>query len=119
MYSAFEKLLLKHNVTPTDVSKETCIPRSTFTDWKSGRAMPKADKLQKIAEYFHVPMEYLLTGEMPGQYYLNDETAQIAQDIFDDPDLHALFSAAKGTRPEEMRLAADMLRRFKETNRDG
>ena len=119
MYEAFNSLLEKHGKTATDVSRETGIPRSTFTDWKSGRAMPKADKLQKIAEYFQVPMEYLLTGEMPGNYYLNEETAEMAQAIFDNPNLRALFSAAKDATPTQMKLAEEMLIQFKRTNHDG
>lgn len=119
MYDIFERLLEERRITATDVSRETGIPRSIFTDWKKGRSKPKADKLQKIADYFGVSIEYLTTGEQPEQYYLNDETAQIAQEIFEDPDLHALFDAARGAKPEDMRMAADMLRRFKETNPDG
>lgn len=118
MYEVFESLLKKENVTATDVSRETGIPRSAFTDWKKGRSTPKIDKLQKIADYFGVSMEYLSTGKQSEDYYLNDETAQIAQEIFDDPNLRALFSAARGVKPEQMKLAEQMLKQFKETNPD-
>jgi transcriptional regulator with XRE-family HTH domain len=64
MYEIFAKLLEEHNVTPYKVSKATGIAGSTFTDWKNGRSSPKQDKLQKIADFFGVPMSYLLTGEM-------------------------------------------------------
>ena len=63
MYEIFEELLKKHNVSTYRVSKDTGIGASTFTDWKSGRSKPKNDKLQKIADYFGVSLEYLLTGE--------------------------------------------------------
>lgn len=119
MYEIFESLLRKENVTATDVSKATGIPRSAFTDWKKGRSTPKVDKLQKIADYFGVSMEYLSAGKLSEDYYLNDETAQIAQEIFDDPNLRALFCAARGVKPEQMKLAEQMLRQFKETNIDG
>ena len=118
MYEVFETLLKKEGVTATDVSKATGIPRSAFTDWKKGRSTPKVDKLQKIADYFGVSMEYLSTGKQSEGYYLNDETAQIAQEIFDDPNLRALFCAARGVKPEQMKLAEQMLRQFKETNPD-
>lgn len=42
------------------MSKETGIPQSTLSDWKNGRYTPKADKMLKIAEYFDVPLEYLV-----------------------------------------------------------
>lgn len=75
-----------------------------------------AERLFAVADYFGVSPEYLLTGERK-TYYFNDETAEVAQDIFDDPDLHALFDAAKDSSPENLRLAAEMLKRLKETNR--
>lgn len=52
-------------------------------------------------------------------YYTDPETAQLAQEVFDNPDLRILFSAARDAKPEDIKLAADMLRRFKETNPDG
>lgn len=38
------------------------IGRSTFSDWKSGRSVPKNEKLEKIASVLGVSLEYLLTG---------------------------------------------------------
>lgn len=52
-------------------------------------------------------------------YYLNEETAKIAQEVFDDPDLRVLFDASRNAKPEAIRLAAEMLRQMKETNPDG
>ena len=43
-----------------------------MSDWKSGRTTPKADKLQKIAKVLDVPLDYLTTGEMPGDIERED-----------------------------------------------
>lgn len=68
MYEIFVKLLEKYGVTAYKVSKATGIAGSTFTDWKNGRSVPKQDKLQKIADYFGVTVDYLITGtEEPQQ----------------------------------------------------
>lgn len=61
-YQYFEQLLKMDGSTVYRVSKETGISASTFTDWKNGRSVPKADKLKKIAEYFGVSLDYLLNG---------------------------------------------------------
>ena len=63
MYENFSKLLQKNGVTPYKVSKETGVSQSTLSDWKRGVSTPKNDKLQKIADYFGVSIEYLLTGK--------------------------------------------------------
>lgn len=60
MYQRFQNLLEKNGVTAYQVSKATGIVPSTFYEWKSGRYVPKLDKMQKIAGYFDVPLEYLL-----------------------------------------------------------
>ena len=106
-------------VRMSDVSRETGVSYSTFTDWKTGRYTPKADKMQKIADYFGVTVEYLMTGEKNDGYYLNPETAKAAQEVFDDPNLRALFHAARGSSPENIQIAADLLTKLKATNPDG
>ena len=63
MYEIFEKLLKEKNVKVADVTRATGIASSTFTDWKKGRYTPKQDKLQKIADYFGVTIDYLMNGE--------------------------------------------------------
>ncbi|HIW82666.1 MAG TPA: helix-turn-helix domain-containing protein [Candidatus Acetatifactor stercoripullorum] len=63
MYEIFLKLLEQKGVTAYKVGKTTGIASSTFSDWKSGRSVPKQEKLQKIADYFGVTVEYLMTGQ--------------------------------------------------------
>ena len=63
MYEIFEQLLKKRKITPYRVSKETGVPQSTLSDWKRGRSVPKTEKLQKIANYLGVALDYLLGNE--------------------------------------------------------
>ena len=63
MYDIYCKLRDDKQIKDSDVAKATGITKSTFSDWKSGRSNPKQDKLQKIAEYFGVSLEYLTTGK--------------------------------------------------------
>ena len=119
-YKVFADLLQRANVKAYDVSKATGISTTTLSAWKKGEYTPKAEKLQRIADYFGVSLEYLRSGDQdtPAGYYTDPETARVAQEILDDPDLRALFSAARDSKPEDLRTAAALLRRFKETNPD-
>jgi len=60
MYEIYLKLLREKGLRASDVSKATGIPPSTFTDWKTGRSKPKQEKLEKLAEFFEVSVDYLL-----------------------------------------------------------
>lgn len=81
MYEIFEKLLGIHGVRASEVAKVTGIPPSTFSDWKKGKSKPKQEKLQKIADYFSVTIEYLMTGEESGQLTTPPLTAKDERDI--------------------------------------
>lgn len=120
MYQIFADLMARAGVKTADVAKATGINASTLSAWKNGEYTPKADKLQRIADYFGISLDYLTTGDQdtPAGYYTDPETAKVAQAILDDPDLRALFSAARDSKPEDLRTAAALLKRFKETNPD-
>lgn len=60
MYARYVELRDKKGVTDYRVSMETGIPKSTFSEWKSGRSKPKVDKLKILADYFGVSIEYFL-----------------------------------------------------------
>lgn len=46
-------------------------------------------------------------------YYTDPDTAQKAQELFDDPNLRVLFDAARDCRPEDLQKAADYLKAAK------
>ena len=121
MYEIFKKLCEKNGVSSADVARATGVAKATLSEWKKGTYRPKADKLQKIADYFNVTLDYLMTGQHPEQtstsgksYYFSDETAKKAQALFAKPGLRILFDAAEDATPEELQLAADILTQFKE-----
>lgn len=60
MYTKYAELRDKACVKDAEVAAATNIPKSTFTDWKSGRSKPKLEKLLKIAKFFNVSVEELI-----------------------------------------------------------
>lgn len=119
MYEIFSKLIQERGITPYKVSKDTGVSQSTLSDWKRGVSTPKQDKLQKIADYLGVSIDYLMTGEEKDgdRYYLNDETAQMAQKLFENKDLRILFDAAQDATPEDLKTTYDMLMALKKKER--
>ena len=120
MYEVFEQLLQKFGVTTADVCKATGIGQSTMSNWKSRRNLLSGKNAQLIADYFGVSVDYLMTGkEKEGgkKYYINDETASIAQEIFDNKELRLLFDAAKDAQPDDLQTVHQMLLALKRKER--
>ncbi len=120
MYEIFQELLAKRGLKAFDVSKATGISSSTLTDWKKGRSIPKQDKMQKIANYLGVSVEYLMTGKEKDSYYLNEETAKLAQEMFEDPDMRSLFDMKRKMPPERFKAHMDFIKNLynQETGED-
>lgn len=68
MYQIYDKLLAEWGISNYKVSKETGISQATLSDWKNGKSTPKNDKLQIIADYFEVTIDYLLYGFDKGHF---------------------------------------------------
>ena len=59
-YKKFEELLSKNNISAYRVAKDTGLYSVLFSDWKSGKSVPKVDKIKILADYFDVSLEYFL-----------------------------------------------------------
>ena len=119
MYEVFEHLLQSCGVSAYRFCKETGISQSTISTWKKKGNLIKGDLAKKIADYFNVSVDYLMTGEEKesDKYYLNDETAEMAQALFENRDLRVLFDAARDASPEDLKTTYAMLMALKRKER--
>lgn len=109
MYEIFETLLTLHGVTAYQVSKATGIATATLSDWKRGRSKPKQDKLQKIADYFHVPLDYLIHGEITDSSY-DAATASLMHHIMKREKLQTLLKYSIQADDSDISLAIEVLK---------
>ena len=122
MYEIFRKLLISKGLSVADVSKATGISQSTLSNWKKRNNMLSMGNAKKIADFLGVSVDFLMGREhpeVPDGYYLDAETADIAQAINDNPDLRALFDNVRGIGNEDLKIMNDMAKRLRETNPDG
>ena len=84
MYEVFEQLLQKHNITAYKVAKETGVTQTALSNWKSGRSTPTTKTLKKIADYFGVTVDYLMTGKEEQKKKTVELTARDERDIAKD-----------------------------------
>lgn len=120
MYEIFAKLLEEKGLKAADVTRATGIKSPVFSEWKKGKSRPNTEKMIKIANFLGVSVEYLTTGKEPEggeKYYLNEETAQVAQEIFENKELRALFDVQKDMDPEDLRALHNMALALKRKER--
>lgn len=62
-YDVYCELCQKNGLTPSGAATKIGFNRASVTVWKTTGKAPKQDLLLKIADYFGVTTDYLLTGE--------------------------------------------------------
>lgn len=81
MYEVFEQLLQKYDVTPYKVAKDAGVTQTALSNWKLGKSVPTTKTLQKLADYFGVTIDYLMTGEESGNATTKTLTTKDEKDI--------------------------------------
>ena len=117
-YDRIKTLCKQKGVTVTGTEKELGFARGSLCKVETNK--PSMEKVQKLAEYFGVSVEFLTTGEEKDEkgYYINPETAELAQALFENKDLRVLFDAAKDATPEDLQTTYNMLMALKKKERD-
>lgn len=109
MYEIFVQLLEKYNLTPYKVAKETGVSQSTLSDWKRGVSTPKQDKLQKLADYFGVTVDYLMTGKTEAP----EEKKNPFSDLKGIYLSYAKEAQDSGIDPDDIKLALETIKRLR------
>lgn len=118
-YEIFKELCKKRGVKIAEVARATGIAHPTFTAWKKGEYIPKNEKMQKIADFFDVPVSYFYSDEELPSYYFDEATAKLAEEMQSKPGIRRLFDASRGLSEDNLKMFADMIETFKKTNPDG
>lgn len=57
------KLLNDNNVKVSQLAKSSGVPVQSIHNWLGGMSPRNLDHVQKVAEYFEVSLDYLITGK--------------------------------------------------------
>jgi len=100
---------------------------TTIQKWESGVSEPSIAKLRELAELFNVDINDMTTkniekAEASGvspkdNYYINDETAKAAQEIFENKELRALFDVQRDMDPDDLKALHNMALALKRKER--
>ncbi|MDO4615533.1 MAG: helix-turn-helix transcriptional regulator [Lachnospiraceae bacterium] len=105
-----------HDMTQVELAKRLGVGTTSVSNWINGTKTPRMDKVDAICAIFGIRRKDLMEEPEDSdqeRYYIDDETAKVAQEIFENPDLKILFDAARDVDPDDLRKAAQMLRVWK------
>lgn len=113
--SKLKKLIEEKNTNVNALANRAKVKPSTlYSIIERDNTKVDIELLIAIAKVLGVSVEYFSDSYVNSEaYYLNPETAKLAQAIYDNPDLGFLFDAAKDASPDDLRMAAEILRKLR------
>lgn len=107
-----QRLMDLYDKDRTEVCKDLGISYTTFTDWVKGKTYPRIDKIELLANYFHVSKADLVEEYNAGNYE-KDDIFVIVQKAIDNPLILELIHTASGCSDADIKQANEMLKRLK------
>ena len=103
------ELRSERHLSQAKLAEKVGLSSAAIGTYENGTRMPSRETQEKLADFFNVSLDYLMGRDSKSIYYLNPETAETAQELFDNPDMRVLFDAARDARPEDLKKAAEYL----------
>ena len=118
------QLKKEKKMTSQKISDISGVPKSTIDKILVGTSKnPKLETLRVIANALECRMEDFLDNPVPektttGQtdYYVSEEVSKMAQEIYDNPELHILFDASRKLNKDDILAVVDIVKRMKGYN---
>ena len=82
-YDIYRELCEKNGLTPSGAAAKIGFNRASVTVWKSSGSAPKGELLLKIAAFFGVSTDYLLTGKEPASLQIQSSDLDLQLDGID------------------------------------
>lgn len=114
---------LDSGLTLEQVAKKMDLTPKTIQRYESGVRKIRLNVLQDLTDMYGVDYsEFMKNAKAKSigaeiqpepNYYFNDETREIAQEIFENRELRSLFDAARDLPPERLRSHIDFIKSLK------
>lgn len=113
-YDLFCQLCEKKGVSVTRATVEMGLSRTIGSKWKRTGATPNGETLNRIAEYFGVTTDYLLTGEQPQKEQaaidvVDDDLREYLDELRSRPEKRLLFSVTKNATRGQIEAIVKMI----------
>ena len=109
-----------NGMTQLELSKKLGVGTTSVYNWCNGIKIPRMNKIEAMCELFQCKRSDLMEDKHDlddnGLYYLNNDTKDMAQFLYENPDYKVLFDAARKIKKEDIAFVKEMMNRM--SNRD-
>ena len=114
----FLKMLIKQKgYTIKSFAAKIGIPYTSLLSMLNGSiGVAAVESIIKICEELSISVESLKSeyiDDTAHNYYIDPETARLAQEIYDNPDLRILMDASRKLAPSDVKTVADLVTKLK------
>lgn len=116
-----KEILKSKKMTYDELSEKTSISKSTISKIFGGfNTNPTLKYLKLIAAALDCSIDDFFEWETEptSPYYLDRKTAELTQELRDNPNYRMLFDAARDLSPGDLQALIDIANRIKGTNKD-
>ena len=101
-------------LTMKELADKVGVSEGTISRWESGDIENmRRDKIAALAAALQVSPSTIMGWDEPTEhsgYYLDEKTAALAQEMFEDPDMRSLFHMKRNMDPERFKTHMDFIK---------
>lgn len=101
--------VIRSGQTQSQIAQALGVSKGTFSDWCSGRSLPRMNRVQQIADYFGISKSELVED---GKSDFEGDTAKLIRKINTNPQLKKLLCTAAKLNNADLALAVKLLERL-------
>ena len=92
-----------------ELGVKTGLSKSTISMYENGKRFPDEETLEIFADIFNVDMNMLLGKQAGSTYYLDPETARVAEELRKHPLFRVMFDSTKDLDPKSIEKIVDFI----------
>ncbi len=112
LYEKVTDMRIKKGYSQSELERISGLSKGTITNWK--KRDPNMSSIIKVANALGCDVKYFL-DDNEESYYLNDETARIAQRIYEDKDMRTLFDMSSKMTPDRLKAHIEFMKKLQES----
>ena len=110
------KLRRDRHMSQTELAEKLGVSLGLIGMYETGKRKPSYEMLEAIGDFFNVSTDYLQGRETGSEYYLDPQTAQLAEEMASKPGLRVLFDASRDLSEDSLKMFAEMIETYKKNN---